>query len=201
MGKDYYKVLGIAKTAKDDEIKKAYRKMALRFHPDKNKTIGAEEKFKEVAEAYEVLSDKKKRDIYDKYGEDGLKGNHGKEFGNLHRPCANFNMQNHGFSLLFFSFKEKQMAEATTSHTNSMAIHVPHLLSFSVRVIRSHRSSIWATTCLKRTFSIWTQTQTSFHHSVDWAQDMDLAVHLGKLRISRKNLTKKDTSKSHVIQM
>lgn len=59
MGKDYYKILGISKTAKDDEIKKAYRKMALRYHPDKNKTIGAEEKFKEVAEAYEVLSDKK----------------------------------------------------------------------------------------------------------------------------------------------
>lgn len=79
MGKDYYKILGITKTAKDDEIKKAYRKMALRYHPDKNKTIGAEEKFKEVAEAYEVLSDKKKRDVYDKYGEEGLKGNHGKQ--------------------------------------------------------------------------------------------------------------------------
>lgn len=52
--------------------------MALRYHPDKNKNIGAEEKFKEVAEAYEVLSDKKKRDVYDKYGEEGLKGNHGK---------------------------------------------------------------------------------------------------------------------------
>lgn len=78
MAKDYYKILGITKSAADDEIKKAYRKMALRYHPDKNKTIGAEEKFKEVAEAYEVLSDKKKREIYDKYGEDGLKGNRGK---------------------------------------------------------------------------------------------------------------------------
>jgi DnaJ homolog subfamily B member 5 len=74
MGKDYYKALGIAKTATDDEIKKAYRKLALKFHPDKNKEPGAEEKFKEIAEAYEVLSDKKKRDVYDKYGEEGLKG-------------------------------------------------------------------------------------------------------------------------------
>lgn len=74
MGKDYYKILGIAKTAAEDEIKKAYRKMALKFHPDKNKEPGAEEKFKEIAEAYEVLSDKKKRDVYDKYGEEGLKG-------------------------------------------------------------------------------------------------------------------------------
>ncbi|XP_028302612.1 dnaJ homolog subfamily B member 1b [Gouania willdenowi] len=74
MGKDYYEVLGIQKGATEDEIKKAYRKQALRFHPDKNKSPGAEEKFKEVAEAYDVLSDSKKKDIYDRYGEDGLKG-------------------------------------------------------------------------------------------------------------------------------
>ncbi|CAG0896066.1 unnamed protein product [Cyprideis torosa] len=74
MGKDYYKILGVAKGASDDDIKKAYRKMALKFHPDKNKEKGAEEKFKEISEAYEVLSDKNKREIFDKYGEEGLKG-------------------------------------------------------------------------------------------------------------------------------
>ena len=73
MGKDYYKILGITKSATDDELKKAYRKLALKYHPDKNKAAGAEDKFKEVAEAYEVLSDKKKRDIFDQYGEEGLK--------------------------------------------------------------------------------------------------------------------------------
>lgn len=73
MGKDYYKVLGIEKGASDDDIKKAYRKMALKYHPDKNKAAGAEEKFKEVAEAYDVLSDPKKKDLYDKFGEEGLK--------------------------------------------------------------------------------------------------------------------------------
>lgn len=77
MGKDYYKILGISKGASDDEIKKAYRKLALKYHPDKNKAAGAEEQFKLVAEAYEVLSDKKKREIFDQYGEDGLKGNIG----------------------------------------------------------------------------------------------------------------------------
>ena len=72
--KDYYQVLGLKKCATEDELKKAYRKMALKYHPDKNKSPGAEEKFKEVAEAYEILSDPKKRDMYDKYGADGLKG-------------------------------------------------------------------------------------------------------------------------------
>lgn len=73
MGKDYYKILGISKSATDDEIKKAYRKLALKYHPDKNRSPGAEEKFKEIAEAYEVLSDTKKREVYDKFGEEGLK--------------------------------------------------------------------------------------------------------------------------------
>lgn len=74
MGKDYYQILGLTKKATEDEIKKAYRKLALQYHPDKNKSKGAEEKFKDIAEAYEVLSDKKKRDIYDQFGEEGLKG-------------------------------------------------------------------------------------------------------------------------------
>lgn len=74
MGKDFYKVLGLTKGASEDEIKKAYRKLALKYHPDKNKSANAEERFKEIAEAYEVLSDKKKREIFDQYGEEGLKG-------------------------------------------------------------------------------------------------------------------------------
>jgi curved DNA-binding protein CbpA len=74
MGKDYYKSLGLVRGASEEDIKKAYKKMALKFHPDKNKTPGAEEKFKEIAEAYEVLSDPKKRQVFDQYGEEGLKG-------------------------------------------------------------------------------------------------------------------------------
>lgn len=73
MGKDYYRILGIQRDASDDEIKKAYRKLALKYHPDKNSAANAEEKFKEIGEAYEVLSDKKKRDTFDRYGEEGLK--------------------------------------------------------------------------------------------------------------------------------
>ena len=77
MGKDYYAILGVSRTANDDELKKAYRKLALKYHPDKNKAKGAEEKFKEIGEAYDVLSDPKKRQIYDQCGEEGLKGGMG----------------------------------------------------------------------------------------------------------------------------
>ena len=73
MGKDFYAILGVEKNASEDDIKKAYRKMALRFHPDKNKEPDAEEKFKEIAEAYEVLSDAEKKAAYDRYGEEGLR--------------------------------------------------------------------------------------------------------------------------------
>ncbi|KAM4643868.1 dnaJ homolog subfamily B member 1 isoform 1-T1 [Amazona ochrocephala] len=74
MGKDYYRTLGLSRGASSDDVRRAYRRQALRFHPDKNKEPGAEERFKEVAEAYDVLSDPKKREIFDKYGEEGLKG-------------------------------------------------------------------------------------------------------------------------------
>ncbi len=71
---DYYEVLGISGTASSDEIKKVYRKLAMKFHPDRNPgDKEAEEKFKQATEAYEVLSDSKKRQIYDTYGFEGLK--------------------------------------------------------------------------------------------------------------------------------
>lgn len=73
--RDYYEVLGIQKTATADEIKKAYRKLAVKYHPDRNPgDKEAEEKFKEATEAYEVLSDEQKRPIYDQYGFAGLDG-------------------------------------------------------------------------------------------------------------------------------
>ncbi|XP_055609279.1 dnaJ protein homolog 1-like [Uranotaenia lowii] len=96
MGKDFYKILGVSRTASDDEIKKAYRKLALKYHPDKNKSPQAEERFKEVAEAYEVLSDKKKRDIFDQYGEEGLKGGIGGGPGGSHDNNGSFTYEFHG---------------------------------------------------------------------------------------------------------
>ncbi|XP_064355261.1 dnaJ homolog subfamily B member 1 isoform X2 [Dromaius novaehollandiae] len=74
MGKDYYRTLGLPRGASAEDVRRAYRRQALRYHPDKNTEPGAEERFKEVAEAYDVLSDPQKREIFDKYGEEGLKG-------------------------------------------------------------------------------------------------------------------------------
>ena len=66
MKKDYYNVLGVKSDASRDEIKKAYRKLALKYHPDRNKSdSSAEQKFKEITEAYEILSDSNKREMYD----------------------------------------------------------------------------------------------------------------------------------------
>ncbi|CAK0891866.1 unnamed protein product [Prorocentrum cordatum] len=80
MGKDYYQILGVARDASADAIKKGYRKMALKWHPDRHsksteaQKAAAEEKFKEVAEAFEALSDPQKRAVYDQHGEEGLRG-------------------------------------------------------------------------------------------------------------------------------
>ncbi|KAG8443580.1 hypothetical protein GDO86_012112 [Hymenochirus boettgeri] len=76
---EYYDILGVARNSSSEDIKKAYRKLALKWHPDKNpdNKEEAERRFKEVAEAYEVLSDSKKRDLYDRFGKEGLSGGGG----------------------------------------------------------------------------------------------------------------------------
>lgn len=82
---DYYSALGIARGASQEEIKKAYRKSALKFHPDRNPgDKEAEKRFKEISEAYEVLSDDKKKQIYDQYGADALRGGAGMGGGEGH---------------------------------------------------------------------------------------------------------------------
>lgn len=99
---DYYDVLGVKKGASDDEIKKAYRKLAVKYHPDKNQgDKAAEEKFKEVSEAYEVLSDKQKRARYDQFGHAGVGGNAGNPFGGAGGPFQNGGFDFNGQSFNF----------------------------------------------------------------------------------------------------
>ncbi len=81
---DYYELLGVTRTAAADEIKKAFRRLAMQFHPDRNQEDGAEARFKQISEAYEVLSDPEKRAAYDRYGHAGLdfgRGFEGTDFG------------------------------------------------------------------------------------------------------------------------
>jgi len=84
-GADYYKLLGLHRSASEQDIKKAYKKLSRKYHPDKNKEPGAEEKFVQVAHAYEVLSDPEKKNIYDRHGEEGLKMHEG-QGGGYHDP-------------------------------------------------------------------------------------------------------------------
>nr|CAB3238786.1 dnaJ homolog subfamily B member 9 [Phallusia mammillata] len=111
--KDYYEVLGVSKQATQKEIKSAFRKLALLYHPDKNKEPGAEEKFRDIAEAYDVLSNKEKRRKYDQFGHDGLNENGGPQgpgFDNFHDHFrSHFNFHD------FF----KQFDEARSGHRGS----------------------------------------------------------------------------------
>src|SRR4026207_182731 len=92
--RDYYEVLGLAREAGDEDIKKAYRKLAIKYHPDKNPgDKSAEEKFKELGEAYEALSDPQKRAAYDQYGHsafDPRSRGFGPGAGGWHARLANF---------------------------------------------------------------------------------------------------------------
>lgn len=98
--RDYYEVLGVSKSASDDEIKKAYRKLAVKYHPDRNPgDKEAEAKFKEINEAHEVLSDKQKRARYDQFGHAGVGGASGNPFGGgaSGNPFGGFNGQSFNF--------------------------------------------------------------------------------------------------------
>jgi len=77
--RDYYEILNVSKGASKEEIKKAYRKLALKYHPDRNKAAEAESQFKEISEAYAVLSDDEKRSQYDSFGHKGINGRYSAE--------------------------------------------------------------------------------------------------------------------------
>eukprot|EP00055_Hartaetosiga_balthica_P008199 m.29631 g.29631 ORF g.29631 m.29631 type:complete len:367 (-) comp6172_c0_seq1:174-1274(-) len=99
--RDFYKILGVSKTATKKEIKKAYRALAMKFHPDKNPGDDtAADKFQDIGAAYEVLSDPDQREIYDKHGEEGLKNGGAKQ----HDPFDMFSSMFGGGGGSFFNF-------------------------------------------------------------------------------------------------
>ena len=105
--RDYYEVLGVPRGSSEEEIKRAFRKLALEFHPDRNKREGAAEKFKEINEAYQVLTEPKKRADYDRFGHAGLGQNGGRGFDGF----ENFG----GFGDIFDAFFGGQSGRANTS--------------------------------------------------------------------------------------
>jgi molecular chaperone DnaJ len=110
--RDYYEVLGVNAKASQDEIKKAYRQLALRFHPDRNPgDKAAEENFKEAAEAYEVLRDPQKRDIYDQFGHAGLEGTGFTGFGGFEDIFSTFG----DIFEDFFGFGTRRRGSRTTA--------------------------------------------------------------------------------------
>src|SRR3989441_11169932 len=127
--RDYYEVLGVERTATEEEIKKVYRKLALKYHPDKNPgDKAAEEKFKELGEAYEALSDPQKRAAYDRFGHAafapgggvgagaGTSGG-GAQWGGFHDPRDIFEtVFGRGGGGIFDEFFEQAFAGARTGH-------------------------------------------------------------------------------------
>jgi molecular chaperone DnaJ len=118
--RDYYEVLGLPRNASREEIKKAFRRLAMQCHPDRNKQAGAEERFKEINEAYEVLCDPERRLSYDRFGHDGLRGF------DLGRPFDGFDLG--GFGDIFDAFfggtgtRLRREARRGNDHRSRLAI-------------------------------------------------------------------------------
>ena len=126
--RDYYEVLGVGRDATPDQIKKAYRKLALQYHPDRNPgDKAAEEKFKEISEAHEVLADKQKRARYDQFGHAGV-GGAGSAGGNpFQNGSFNFNGQNFNFDFgsMIFWVQSSVLAAGSVDQSVGLTIARP----------------------------------------------------------------------------
>ena len=119
--RDYYEVLGVSRNASDDEIRKAFRKLAFKYHPDRNRDDGAEAKFKEINEAYEVLSDANKRAAYDQFGHSGANGFFARGF-------EGFDFG--GFGDIFEAFFNGMTGTGRRAPRRGTDLHYPATISF-----------------------------------------------------------------------
>lgn len=150
MQKDYYEILGIKRSASLEDIKKAYRELALRFHPDRvpeGEKRAAEEKFKEISEAYAVLSDADKRALYDQYGHEGIDQKYahedifrGADFSSIFGDLRDFGFTEDFFSSIFGDFDLKNFGSRRGSHHRGRDIQVALELSLIDAVKGGERS-------------------------------------------------------------
>ena len=131
--RDYYQVLGVSRSDNEEEIRKAFRKKAMEFHPDRNKNADAEEKFKEINEAYQVLSNSTKRSQYDLYGRAGVSSNGGND-----RPFEGFDVFG-GFGDIFDSFFGDMSGRRTRDSQRGRDIQQRVVLTFEEGVFGAER--------------------------------------------------------------
>ena len=144
--KDYYNILGLSKGASVDEVKKAYRKLARKHHPDVDKSVGAEAKFKEINEAYQTLSDPQKKQAYDQFGHAAFDQTAGKQIGERPQNAVDLVIQHFeigfdGFHILpgflgflpRFEFTENDFAICYVSIDNDTRVANPLILFFDNR--------------------------------------------------------------------
>ena len=143
MSKGYYELLGVARDASADEIRKAYRKLAMRYHPDRNSEPGAEEYFKEVTKAWEILSTPNKRELYDRYGEAGVRRGGGGEspfagFANFTDPLEVFMREfgAAGFGDLFGGGQRGQNSRVGSSLKISLSLTLEEAARGAERIVR-----------------------------------------------------------------
>ena len=143
--KNYYQILGVPTTATPDEIKRAYRKLAVKFHPDRNPgDPKAEERFKELSEAYDVLKDPKKREIYDQFGATGARGGFsGDPFGGFRGGGARGRASRESFQDLFGDIFEDLFrpggAAAGGAGFRSQSRARPRDLQYNLQITIDHR--------------------------------------------------------------
>ena len=159
---EYYDLLGITKDASEADIKKAYRKMAMELHPDRNRSDDAEERFKEVTEAYEVLKDPDKRARYDRYGKAGLGGNSGSQgYGGFHHvdlsEALNIFMRDFGGFEGMFGQGQRSEARRGQDIRVSVKISLAEVATGAKRTIKL-KTLDRCDTCEGTSSSSWTMT-------------------------------------------